>query len=514
MTPEDDNALVTWRHVLEMASLTSPGTRKALTAFVEHARQRVESELAAGNAVIASDLSVFADQATNLLEQDRMAQGSATKPLSDDMPTVPRLNSQTGKATEEPSSTGTASTGTSADPSAHPQEHEPTSALTQLSQSNAERLDASPSPTTGDAQPTATHDTGSVTTSSDPQQSETPAAQSANRGSDSATGGSSPADSDTSRSTPPNERSVAKAPNEAQSDVSTPAQMARHDADTATGASPAPGTDASQPETPTDTSTAATSADTQQSDTGPTPAQQATPEQDVATSGSSAPDVNTSRPETSNDIASATKSPESQRTQIEPAPTSMANRGSAATTDGSSAPVSGSGPSNETVSAMQSAEPQRTDRLPPPMQLAHRGSDTAVGISPMPNTNFGQDGKPVAPGSDKPAIPTMTPAPRVMARTASDQAAAAAFASRGDAMVVLKDISAARKYYEYAANAGNARAALALGETYDPAFLSRLGTLGLKPNPTIAADWYRKAAALGDRVASGRLQALALEAAK
>ncbi len=64
-------------------------------------------------------------------------------------------------------------------------------------------------------------------------------------------------------------------------------------------------------------------------------------------------------------------------------------------------------------------------------------------------------------------------------------------------MLAQKDISAARKFYEYAANAGSARAATALARTYDPAFAAQLGELGLRPDPALAAAWYRKAAELG-----------------
>ncbi len=57
------------------------------------------------------------------------------------------------------------------------------------------------------------------------------------------------------------------------------------------------------------------------------------------------------------------------------------------------------------------------------------------------------------------------------------------YASRGDAMLAIKDISAARKFYEYAANAGSARAAAALAGTYDPAILINLGAVGVRPDP-------------------------------
>ena len=81
---------------------------------------------------------------------------------------------------------------------------------------------------------------------------------------------------------------------------------------------------------------------------------------------------------------------------------------------------------------------------------------------------------------------------------ARDQSAAAMYVKRGDAMLAIKDISAARKSYEFGANAGSARAATALAETYDPVWLGKLGAIGIRPDPTLAEHWYRRAAALGD----------------
>jgi hypothetical protein len=110
------------------------------------------------------------------------------------------------------------------------------------------------------------------------------------------------------------------------------------------------------------------------------------------------------------------------------------------------------------------------------------------------------------------AVPTTRPATGVP--PAQEQSMAALYASRGDEMMAIKDISAARKFYEYAANAGSARAAMALARTHDPAFLTRSGAVGLRPDPVLAAAWYRKAAALGDPDAEARLHALSTEAAK
>mgnify|MGYP002336432516 CR=1 FL=1 len=75
-------------------------------------------------------------------------------------------------------------------------------------------------------------------------------------------------------------------------------------------------------------------------------------------------------------------------------------------------------------------------------------------------------------------------------------------------MVARRDISAARLLYERAAIAGNARAASALGKTYDPAFLAEIGAQGVRGDPALATAWYQKAVALGDSSALARMEAL------
>ena len=100
------------------------------------------------------------------------------------------------------------------------------------------------------------------------------------------------------------------------------------------------------------------------------------------------------------------------------------------------------------------------------------------------------------PAPSAAALAIAIPAPRTP--TAEQRSLAAIYASRGDEMLSIKDISAARKYYEYAANAGSARAATALAESYDPAFLTQLRAVGSRPDPALAAAWYGRAVALGD----------------
>jgi hypothetical protein len=131
---------------------------------------------------------------------------------------------------------------------------------------------------------------------------------------------------------------------------------------------------------------------------------------------------------------------------------------------------------------------------------------------------------PDPPTADKdpaspPAAPANTPAhtslaladpaqPSTNAPATQDQAMAASLVHRGDAMLAIKDISAARKLYESAAGAGSAAGATALARTYDPDYLAKLGVVGLQPDPAAAAVWYRKAATMGDRDAETRLRTL------
>jgi TPR repeat protein len=72
------------------------------------------------------------------------------------------------------------------------------------------------------------------------------------------------------------------------------------------------------------------------------------------------------------------------------------------------------------------------------------------------------------------------------------------------------DISAARLMYQRAAEAGEATAALALAETYDPLVLRRVNPKGgITPDVAQAHIWYEKAKDLGSAVAPERLERLA-----
>ncbi|MGG5820781.1 hypothetical protein [Falsiroseomonas sp. HW251] len=104
------------------------------------------------------------------------------------------------------------------------------------------------------------------------------------------------------------------------------------------------------------------------------------------------------------------------------------------------------------------------------------------------------------------AEPVPQPAAPAEARPRMAPAAVEALLRRGDRMLALGDVSAARLLYARAAAEGSGAAALALGRTHDPAELARLGVRGLRPDPEEAARWYRQAAELGEPAAAPLLR--------
>jgi hypothetical protein len=71
------------------------------------------------------------------------------------------------------------------------------------------------------------------------------------------------------------------------------------------------------------------------------------------------------------------------------------------------------------------------------------------------------------------------------------------------------DIATARAFFVSAAAAGDARALVALGDTFDPATLIRLGVVGLKGDEAKARDYYARAVTAGAPGARERIAALA-----
>jgi hypothetical protein len=80
---------------------------------------------------------------------------------------------------------------------------------------------------------------------------------------------------------------------------------------------------------------------------------------------------------------------------------------------------------------------------------------------------------------------------------------------RADALIASGDLAAARLVLRRAADAGDARAAMTLAETYDPAILEKLGVHGVVPDLAMARGWYEKAKQFGAAEATQRLELLA-----
>jgi len=80
---------------------------------------------------------------------------------------------------------------------------------------------------------------------------------------------------------------------------------------------------------------------------------------------------------------------------------------------------------------------------------------------------------------------------------------------RSQDLITQGDIAGGRLLLTRAAEAGDARAALALGATYDAAVLGKLAVLGVVADAAKAKAWYAKAAELGSGEAVKRLEVLA-----
>jgi hypothetical protein len=103
-------------------------------------------------------------------------------------------------------------------------------------------------------------------------------------------------------------------------------------------------------------------------------------------------------------------------------------------------------------------------------------------------------------------VPASPPAPTV--RTL-DRDEIAMLYHRSEELVAQGDIAAARLMLARAAEAGDARSALALGATYDPDVLRKLGVLGVAADAAQARAWYAKAAEYGSGEATRRLEQIA-----
>jgi hypothetical protein len=140
--------------------------------------------------------------------------------------------------------------------------------------------------------------------------------------------------------------------------------------------------------------------------------------------------------------------------------------------------------------------------LPAPVVAAQ----APVERTPTPNIVALAPTKPT-PGSN---IANLVPAKTMPAATTLDPESeeAATLVKRGEQLAAAGDMASARLTLRRAAEAHNARAALALGATYDPNVLRSLGIYGVAPDIAEARSWYEKAKEYGSPEAPQRLQML------
>jgi hypothetical protein len=99
------------------------------------------------------------------------------------------------------------------------------------------------------------------------------------------------------------------------------------------------------------------------------------------------------------------------------------------------------------------------------------------------------------------------PRPVVLRQLDADEIAT--LIRRGEEFIANGDLAAARLMLQRAAEAGDARAALALAGTYDPNVLDQLGVKGFAPDIALAQAWYERAKDFGSAEAPRRLERLA-----
>jgi curved DNA-binding protein CbpA len=147
------------------------------------------------------------------------------------------------------------------------------------------------------------------------------------------------------------------------------------------------------------------------------------------------------------------------------------------------------------------------------------GRELTVGL-PTNDANFyrerrntGSLSAPPPPTSTAAAPPSTSPISTPLPPTAvpvSDHSEAAALLARGRASLSDGDVALARVFLRRAAERNDPQAALALGGTYDPTGLRRLGipNFQAQADPAKAREWYRRAADLGSAAAASRLEQL------
>ncbi len=144
--------------------------------------------------------------------------------------------------------------------------------------------------------------------------------------------------------------------------------------------------------------------------------------------------------------------------------------------------------------------------LPPiPWQMLAARLD-ARPADAVPQVSSGASSRPPNPAAS--AVASVAPSEPAPANAATSPDVAAVAMARGDDALQHGDVISARQFYELAAANGLARAATAVGRTYDPNFLQARGVRGALADMAEARRWYHKGIEGGDAEARLRLDML------
>jgi hypothetical protein len=157
--------------------------------------------------------------------------------------------------------------------------------------------------------------------------------------------------------------------------------------------------------------------------------------------------------------------------------------------------VASSAPAKQNVSAA-SAAPETTAAIPAASATADSSAMAKLAVA----LQFSS--APIASGQGATRSMTLSGAAQPVSE------AARRLCAQGLVAMASGDIAGARLYLERAAEAGDTRALMVLGESYDPTTLTRMGALGIKGDAGKARDYYAKALAAGVGAARERMAAL------
>jgi hypothetical protein len=197
----------------------------------------------------------------------------------------------------------------------------------------------------------------------------------------------------------------------------------------------------------------------------------------------------------------------STETEPPPAPPPTWPAAAAASTEPAPLPAEPVAAANSTETTLPAAEPATApasaETAPPPAEPVAAPVSAETAPPPAEPVAAAASIETAPPSAGPTAKRAQTPRP-----LPADQIAI--LLARGDAFMQTRDIASARLFFERAADAGNGRAALRMGESFDPAFLGRIGIYRNIGDRQLALSWYRRARDLGDTEAAQLFEALEL----